>query len=81
MYNWGLWIMTNKIQSDFLFAQPSFASGVARLLDLMGQFDDYNSSETPEDADAAAIAVDWRIVGQHITDALHQQQDSKDAAA
>ena len=36
--------MNRKVKSDFLFAQPSFASGAARVFDLWGQFDDYNRS-------------------------------------
>ncbi len=36
--------MNNNLQTGFLFAQPSFASGMARILDLWGQFDEYNES-------------------------------------
>jgi hypothetical protein len=66
--------MGDKVKSDFLFAQPSFASGVARVFDLFGQFDEYNRSETPEDADARAIASDWIVVGQDIADAIEQNE-------
>jgi hypothetical protein len=64
--------MNRKVKSDFLFAQPSFASGVARVLDLWGQFDAYNASSTPDEADAKAIAADWFVVGQDIIDAVEQ---------
>lgn len=64
--------MNRKVKSDFLFAQPSFASGAARVLDLWGQFDEYNVSATPAEADAKAIAADWSVVGQDIFDALEQ---------
>ena len=66
--------MGDKVQSDFLFAQPSFASGVARVFDLFGQFDEYNRSETPEEADAKAIASDWIVVGQDIADTIEQNE-------
>jgi hypothetical protein len=72
--------MVNKVKSDFLFAQPSFASGAARVLDLWGRFDEYNISATPEEADAAAIASDWIIVGQDIGDAVKQNESEQDAA-
>lgn len=62
--------MSSRIKSDFLFAQPSFASGAARILDLWGQFDDYNISNTPQEADESAIAADWIIVGQDLCDAM-----------
>jgi hypothetical protein len=59
-----------KIQSDFLFARPSFASGAASTLDLWGQMPEYNSSATPAEADANAIFADWAVVGQDISDAV-----------
>ncbi len=64
--------MDKKLQSDFLFARPSFGSGAARTLDLWGQFDDYNRCESTEEADATAIASDWAIIGQDIMDAIEQ---------
>ena len=72
--------MGNKVKSDFLFAQPSFASGAARVLDLFGQFDEYNRSETPEEADAKAIASDWIVVGQDLADAIEQSESEMQAA-
>jgi hypothetical protein len=62
--------MNSKVKSDFLFAQPSFASGASRVLDLWGQFDIYNISATPAEADAKAIAADWLVVGQDIFEAV-----------
>jgi len=62
--------MGKNVQTDFLFAQPSFASGVARNLDLWAQFDDYNRSENGTEADGKAIAADWLVVGQDMVEAL-----------
>jgi hypothetical protein len=64
--------MGKNAQTDFLFAQPSFASGIARTLDLWAQFDDYNQSETGTEADASAIASDWIVIGQDMTEALEE---------
>jgi hypothetical protein len=72
--------MNKKVQSDFLFAQPSFASGAARVLDLWGQFDDYNRSETPAEADAKAIAADWLLVGQDILDSIEYHESEAKVA-
>ena len=44
---------------SYLFATPSFFSGVARLVDLGGIFDDYNLHRTPSEADAAGLRADW----------------------
>jgi len=64
----------NKIKSDFLFAQPSLASGAARIFDLWGQFDDYNRSDSTSEADGKAIAADWLVVGQDLSDAIEQSK-------
>ena len=58
------------MRSDFLFARPSWLSGVARTLDLTGVFDDYNYSPTEARADAKALLCDWRVVGEVIRDAM-----------
>jgi len=72
--------MGSKVKSDFLFAQPSFASGAVRVFDFFGQFDEYNRSDTPEEADAKAIASDWIVVGQDIADAIEQNDSEMQAA-
>jgi len=56
------------VRTDFLFARPSFWSGVGRLLDLWGKFDDYNVSQTTQEADMRALYSDWRITGQDLRD-------------
>jgi hypothetical protein len=53
-------------RSDFLFARPSFIEGLARILDFGGTMTDFNRSVSAEAADRAAIAMDWRMVGQDI---------------
>jgi len=60
----------NRLRSDFLFAQPSYLSGAARILDIFGVFDSYNERPNPEEADAQAMYADWRITGQDIIDAV-----------
>jgi hypothetical protein len=73
--------MSNKVKSGFLYADPSFASGVARSLDLWGRFDGYNISESPAEADAKALASDWIVVGQDIYDAIEEVNASESTAA
>ena len=63
-----------KVKTDFLFAQPSFTSGAARVLDLWGMLDDYNFSDTALEADGRAIAADWLVVGQDLSDAIEQNE-------
>lgn len=59
----------DRLCTDFLFARPSFLSGIARVLDIFGIFDSYNQSRNGQEADAIAIRSDWAMVGQDITDA------------
>ena len=48
--------------STYLFSCPSFLSGVAKVLDLGATFDEYNTSETPNEADYRAFLLDWHMV-------------------
>lgn len=59
-------------RTDFLFARPTFGSGVARALDLGGTFDAYNTSASEAEADERAIASDWLVVGKDLSEALEQ---------
>ena len=66
-----------NVRTDFLFATPNALSGVARLVDLYGLFDDYNRSRKVEDADPKALLSDWYIVGQDLECAIKECQRSK----
>jgi hypothetical protein len=56
--------------SDFLFARPSWVSGIARAFDFWGLFDSYNISPTPKAADIRATVSDWWMVGQDLSTAI-----------
>lgn len=56
--------------SSFLFANPSFINGVAHFLDFEGNFDAYNISRTPLEADVKALYADWLAVGNALTEAM-----------
>ena len=44
--------------TDYLFATPSFAEGIARNIDLFGSMNVYNTSKSPEEADERAYRED-----------------------
>ena len=67
------------MKTDFLFAQPSFLIGIARLVDICGLMDDYNHSRTEQEADARGLYSDWRITGEDLLRAL-QTAKQEDAA-
>jgi hypothetical protein len=48
--------------TDFLFARPSFLSGIARTLDMHGDMNQYNISVTGEEADLRGLVCDWLVV-------------------
>ena len=60
----------NDIVTTFLFSTPSLLSGIARMLDIYGQLDSYNMSETAEMADAKALYSDFRIIGQDLRQSI-----------
>jgi hypothetical protein len=42
--------------------------------------DDYNISQTTTEADEKAIAADWLVVGQAISDAMEQHESESKVA-
>lgn len=55
--------------SCFLFADPSFLSGLGSVMDIGGGLLIYNSSRTGAEADERAIASDWAVVGSDMRNA------------
>lgn len=65
------------MRTDFLFAQPSFVSGMASAVDIEGACF-YNESSSTLEADEKALKSDWGMVGNDIREALTQyEQESK----
>lgn len=53
-------------RSTFLFAVPSWAEGVGRLLDFGDTLTEYNVSGSTAEADARAMRADWCAVGDDL---------------
>ncbi len=47
-----------------LFSEPSFFEGVARLVDFGSTLNEYNISNTSEQADEKALKSDWYAIGE-----------------
>ena len=60
--------------SSFLYARPSFAEGLSRVLDFAGTINEYNRSITPEQADYLAMFGDWQFIGMDIASALDEER-------
>jgi hypothetical protein len=64
----------------FLFADPSFISGWAAMLDFAGTLNVYNESRNGQEADYRALASDWAIVGKDLkaaADKLGENEKSR----
>ncbi len=59
--------------SDFLFAMPSFLSGVGSAIDIGGTMMMFNESPSPEEADALALANDWAVVNGDVRKAVEKE--------
>lgn len=63
-----------KLRAFYLFARPSALEGVARILDLGGTLDEYNTANTPEQADVLALWSDWLAVGDDMWSAIRSYE-------
>ncbi|HEX8455362.1 MAG TPA: hypothetical protein VF647_25005 [Longimicrobium sp.] len=60
--------------SDFVFVRPSFARGIARLMDIRGALNRtaYDLSESPAEADTKALLSDWQVLAGDIRGAFEE---------
>ena len=56
----------NNIKSDYLVSAGSLLIGAGTIMNIAGDYFQYNYSKSDADADSCAIYRDWRIVGQDI---------------
>lgn len=68
---------------DYIFVRPSFLRGAARAIDIAGVLakDSVIISATPAEADARAIASDWRVVGRDLNESLSVVAESAEESA
>ena len=63
-----------RYATGFLFSTPSFLSGAGTVINLAGNFYEFNSSESGFEADEKAIENDFRMIGQDISDIITKNQ-------
>ncbi len=61
-----------KYRSDFLFSKPTFLGGMGSVLNIQGQYYDFNYSESEMGADHRALSNDWGMVGEDINSTLNE---------
>lgn len=63
------------MSSDFLYATPKFITGVARILDFGRTLNEYNTSDSENEADLNALYSDWSMTGQDIQGAIDEYRE------
>ncbi len=69
--------MNENIQTQFLAATSTFMIGMGSVLNIAGNYFQYNFSSTPEEADRLALENDWAVVGQDIRAELERMKREK----
>ncbi len=66
--------MKKRFNTGYLFSTPSFLSGVGTVINLAGDFYEFNYSEN---ADRDAIQNDFNMIGQDINDVIEDLTQGK----
>lgn len=66
-----------RYSTDFLFSTPSFLSGAGTVMNLAGNFYEFNSSESGFEADEKAIQNDFRMIGQDFSDVVDKVKEER----
>jgi hypothetical protein len=60
----------NRDFTGLLFARASAIEGVGRLIDFTGALNQYNTSDSGDEADRVALAADWYAIGDDLRQAM-----------
>jgi hypothetical protein len=63
--------MNFQCETDFLTPQNSFIAGMGSVINIDGNYFDYNSSSSAEEADKKAIFMDWKMIGEDIKKSIN----------
>ncbi len=61
-----------KYTTGFLFSDSSFLSGAGTVINLAGNFYEFNISESENEADFIAIRNDFEVIGQDLKMAMEK---------
>ena len=65
-----------KLRAFHLFARPSALGGVASILDFGGTLNEYNTANSPQQADTLALWSDWLAVGDDMWSAIRTYESA-----
>lgn len=69
--------MKKRYTTGFLFSTPLFLSGAGTVMNLAGNYYEFNSSDSGSEADQKAIENDFRMIGQDIYDIIENIKEDK----
>jgi len=70
----------NPVKTDFLVSTGSFLIGVGTVMNLSGNYFQYNYSRNGEEADKRAVYRDWRMIGQDIEKVVAEEAQKLDSS-
>lgn len=62
-----------KFKTNQMFPSTRFLTGMGSVLNISGNYFDFNYSRDEQEADAAAIASDWGMIGQDLKSVLDSE--------
>lgn len=65
------------LHTGYLFSRPSFLSGLGSVLNLAGNYFEYNYSKSSNETDRKALQSDWKSIGQDISFSIHRNSVKK----
>ncbi len=63
-----------SIETSYLYATPSFLSGMSHTLDMGATLILYNESNTSAEADIKALRNDWKAVGKDLRESIEKYE-------
>jgi len=66
-----------ELQTDFLIPRTNFFVGIGSVLNLAGNYFEFNTSKTEKEADEKAIRSDWENVGRDIEAGRKEFEDKE----
>ncbi len=66
-----------RMRAALLFARPSALGGMASILDFGDTLTEYNTANSPEQADVLALWSDWLAVGDDMWAALRAYEGTE----
>lgn len=65
-------MLKRRFYSTFLVTTPSFWIGAGSVMNVAGNYYEFNDSPNEQDADKGALASDWGMVGQDFSFACNK---------